>query len=360
MMTLLAKRILWKSAVLALFVGLLAARAGAAPYSQSTVIPGLSFDWSSHRSLASDNDNWPITWADDDHQYSSWGDGPGFGSSRASLGVARIAGDSPDSFSGANIWTGDGKSYGIISVGGVLYMWVSPGSDGTNYEEARLYRSTNHGSSWSQADWAFTKQDGLILPTFLQFGKDYAGARDNYVYVYANHYKGASSLQVQKPGEIALLRVPKTAIMDRSQYEFYAGTDGGGNPLWTKTLSSRKPVFNDSNGVGWCTSGALYNAGLKRYLLITEFDATVQGNLAVFEAPAPWGPWRTVYYGNVSRPTFFANFSQKWMSTDGRDFVLVFTGTGEYDSWNTVRGRFSGGSPPDTAAPLSPVGVQVR
>ena len=25
------------------------------------------------------SDNWPITWADDGHQYTSWGDGCGFG-----------------------------------------------------------------------------------------------------------------------------------------------------------------------------------------------------------------------------------------------------------------------------------------
>jgi hypothetical protein len=331
-----------------------------APYPVSAAVPGLSFNWSAHVQLADDNDNWPITWADDDNQYTSWGDGPGFGSSRASLGVARIGGSSPESFTGSNVWTGNGKSYGIISIAGALYMWVSPGSDGTNYEEARLYKSTNHGASWSQASWAFTKQDGLILPTFLQFGKDYSGARDAYVYVYANHYKGEESLRVQKPGEIALIRVPKTGIMDRSQYEFYSGTDSGGNPQWTATLSARKAVFNDPNGVGWCTGGALYNTGLKRYLLVTEYSTTAEGNLAVFEAPAPWGPWRTVYYGNIGRTTFYSNFSQKWMSADGRDFVLVFSGTGAYDSWNTVRGSFSGVPTADTSPPLPPVSLQVE
>jgi hypothetical protein len=340
----------------------IAGTAVAAPYAASTVIPGLVFEWSTHRQLASGSDNWPITWADDDQQYTSWGDGNGFGPSRTSLGVARIAGISPESFTGSNTWTGSGKAYGIISVDGVFYMWVSPGSDAENYNEARLHRSTDHGATWSPANWALTKQDGLILPTFLQFGKDYAGARDNYVYTYANHFQGSSSffLEVQKPGEISLLRVPKTEIMDRTKYEFYAGSDANGNPQWTKSLSQHKPVFQDTNGVGWCTGGALYNAGLKRYLLVTEYQATGAGNLAVFEASAPWGPWRTVYYGNIGRPTFFANFSQKWMSADGRDFVLVFTGVNDYDSWNTVRGSFSVTSSPDTSAPAPPVGLQAR
>ncbi|HJX09709.1 MAG TPA: hypothetical protein VJ733_04335 [Candidatus Binatia bacterium] len=31
------------------------------------------------RNLAPYSDNWCITWADNDHQYTSWGDGGGFG-----------------------------------------------------------------------------------------------------------------------------------------------------------------------------------------------------------------------------------------------------------------------------------------
>jgi hypothetical protein len=45
--------------------------------------------------------------------------------------------------------------------------------------------------------------------------------------------------------------------------------------------------------------------------------------------------------------TFFWNFSNKWLSTDGLDFTLIFTGTGANDSWNTIRGRF-------TLAPTTP------
>ncbi len=333
-----------------------------APYPNSSVISGISFDWSTHQRMAEGSDNWPLTWADDDHQYASWGDGGGFGSGDAGLGVARIEGSSSN-YRGYNLysvprgWDG-GKSYGILSVGGVLYMWVSPGSDGTNFEEARLHVSSDHGSSWTKADWAFTKSDGIILPTFLQFGKDYAGARDNYVYTYANHYKGTGSLRVQIPGEIALIRVPKTSILDRSQYEFFAGVGATGNPQWTKTLSARKPVFTNPDGVGWCTSGVLYNVALGRYLLATDYSTT-DGNLAVFEGPEPWGPWRTVYYGNLGRSSFYANFSQKWMSSDGRGFVLIFTGTGDYDSWNTVRGVFTSPSQ-DAVSPAAPLNLKVR
>lgn len=39
-----------------------------------------------------------------------------------------------------------------------------------------------------------------------------------------------------------------------------------------------------------------YNAGLKRYLLITEHTETHRGNMGIFDAPHPWGPWTTVCY----------------------------------------------------------------
>jgi hypothetical protein len=260
-----------------------------------------------------------------------------------------------------NVWGGKdaenpagfgGKSYGILSLAGVLYMWVSPGSDATNYEEAKLYQSANRGASWTAADWSFKKSDGLILPTFLQFGKSYQGSRDGFVYIYANHFKRRlkslfkDRLRVHQPGAIALMRVPAASILDRQRYEFFAGLDQAGNPNWTKDLPARKAVFEDQNGVGWNTSVS-YNAGLRRYFLITEHDASMRGNIGIFDAPEPWGPWTTVLYSSafgepqVEPTAFFWNFSNKWTSKDGKQFTLVFTGRKGNDSWNTVRGAFA-------------------
>jgi hypothetical protein len=329
-----------------------------APYPASREIVGITFDWDTHDRRAPGSDNWPITWAADGHQYTSWGDGGGFGGDnsdgRVSLGVARVEGDAT-SYTGHNVWGGkdaenvatfDGKSYGIISVDGTLYMWRSPGSGPTGYTRATVYRSGDQGMSWTPADWDFLQSDGLINPTFLQYGRDYAGARDSFVYMYANELKDPSDLKVQLPGEIALLRVPQNAIMDRSQYEFFAGLDSLGAPTWTTDLTRRRPVFqNHTGGVGW-NSSASYNPGVGRYFLITEHTATSAGNIGIFDAPEPWGPWTTVLYQSgfggpaIQASTFFWNFSNKWSSVGGRDFVLVFTGVGRNDSWNSVRGSF--------------------
>jgi hypothetical protein len=327
------------------------------PYKHSNIIDSIVFDWSSHIKLAPGSDNWPITWADDGHQYTSWGDGGGFDGNnsdgRVSLGVARIEG-AADSYSGINVWGGKnsqhssqfgGKSYGIISINGVLYKWVSPGSNEQAYIESRLYVSKDHAATWTPADWAFDRADGLVNPTFCQYGKDYQGARDDYVYIYANHIKDSSALDVQRPGETALMRVPEASLLNRSEYEYYTGLDKNQLPLWSKNLNEHKLVFKDANGVGWNLSVS-YNAGLKRYLLMTEHAQSFEANIGIFDAPEPWGPWSTVYYGkfggesDIEPSTFFYNFSNKWLSSDGLQFTMVVTGIGGNDAWNTVSGEF--------------------
>ena len=122
------------------------------------------------------------------------------------------------------------------------------------------------------------------MPTFVQFGQDYAGARDQYVYLYAIRLKDSSDLKVQKPGEIDLFRVDKDHLMQQGAYEFFAGLDGQGNATWTSNLSARSPVFQDAAGVGWNVSVS-YNEGIGRYLLCTEHQASFQGSLGIFDAP---------------------------------------------------------------------------
>ncbi|HQK93126.1 MAG TPA: hypothetical protein PLD23_06455 [Armatimonadota bacterium] len=356
--------------LLRLLTGPLALAPTDAPYPPSPVIAGVSFDWATHQRAAPGSDNWPLTWADDGHQYTAWGDGGGFGGTnsegRVSLGVARIEGDF-EGHRGINLWGGrgneernsptfPGKSYGILCVGGVLTMWVGMFEpDADPWRDVRLAVSRDHGFSWQLADWVLTREDGVMLPTMCQFGQDYAGARDEYVYHYWPRYRSAHGpdgysdkvpwIVVQRPGAIDLARVHRDRILDRGAYEFFAGVDDHGAPHWTRDLSAREPVFEDPNGVGWCVSVS-HNAGLQRYLLCTEHTETHRGKLGIFDAPEPWGPWTTVAYedawgeGHVPVNTFYWNFANRWLSDDGRRFVMTFTGRQENDSWNALRGAF--------------------
>lgn len=329
-----------------------------APYPKSTFIKGIEFDWDSRIRLGDGSDNWPLTWADDDNQYTSFGDGGGFGGSnydgRASFGFARVEG-TKDNFKGINVWGGKdaenpvqfgGKCWGIICIDGTIYMWRSGAGSDDCYAFHRLYKSNNYCATWEDTGvefhiGSFKNSYGIFVPTFLQFGKDYSGARDNYVYIYAPDVK-ITEWALQQPGEISLLRVPKDKLEQRDKYEFYCGLDKDNNPTWTADGDLRKPVFSDPNGV--MRTSAIYNPGLKRYFLITQHTKRNYG-WGIYEAPEPWGPWSTVLYVDEFSPyecklISYMNFSPKWWGDNGKSFVLNFTGREYCDAWNTIEGKF--------------------
>jgi len=335
--------LIWSSSLLA-----------AAPYPPSPLITGINWDFNSKTRAAPGSDLWPITWADDNKLYTSWGDGGGFGGTnslgRVTIGVASIAG-TPENLSPSNVFGGantaatatfDGKSNGILSVNGTLYLGVV---EEGGWLRLKIGRSTDHGNTWtfnssdwsSNAGWDFAEPDGAFSDiTFLQFGKDYQGARDNYVYVYSQDKRASSTRH-----DVAMFRVPKAQIMNKSAYEYFSGLDATNSPTWTTDINLRKPVFSDPNTVGWGTR-VDYNPVLKRYFL-TTWHAN-DGSWGLFDAPEPWGPWTTVaYYSQWIDANFKFGFSfpQKWLSADGKSFVMVFSGAGGgWDSWNTIRGTF--------------------
>src|SRR5262249_42894693 len=88
---------------------------GAAPYPPSKAIRGIA--WAPRETIrrkAKGSDNWPLTWADDDHQYTAYGDGQGFEPfvpKKLGLGFARVEGDPPD-FKGVNVPSPTGEQSG--------------------------------------------------------------------------------------------------------------------------------------------------------------------------------------------------------------------------------------------------------
>lgn len=310
-------------------------KSNAAPYPPSRVITGI--EWAAKETIvrkAKGSDNWSMTWGDDDHLYTAYGDGNGFETfvpEKLGLGLARIEG-SPDKFSGFNIRAAtienkgqgkDGKkASGMLMVEGVLYMWTR------NAGNSQLAWSKDHGKTWEWGDWRFTT--GFGCPTFLNFGKNYTSARDEYVYVYSHDADSA----YQPADRMTLARVPKGKIGDRDAYEFYRNVDSQGQPIWSKAIAERGPVFKH---VGRCyRSNVTYNAGLKRYLWVQilwgtegkKVDTRFEGGFAIFDAPEPWGPWTTVYYTEKwdVGPGESASFPTKWMSADGKTLHLVFSG----------------------------------
>lgn len=305
-----------------------------APHPLSPVIKGIT--WAPRQTivrLAPGSDNWPLTWADDGDLYGAYGDGNGFDPftpEKLGLGLARISGGPADP-KGLNLrspraeQSGQGrngmKASGLLMADGVLYMWAR------NAANARLAWSRDRGRTWAWAGWKFTTSFGC--PTFLNFGKDYAGARDRFVYVCSPDTDSA-----YEPGDrMVLARVPKDRLTDREAYEFFADLDARETPRWNPDIAGRGAVFAHP---GRCyRSGISYDAGLRRYLWYQVLPESrdprgprFQGGFGIYDAPEPWGPWTTVSFTNDwdVGPGDTGSFPTKWMSADGRTLHLVFSG----------------------------------
>ena len=289
------------------------------PYAQSPVIKGVTFGpEEAIVRRAIDSDNWPITWGDDDAQYTSYGDGKGFEpfvEKKLSMGFAKIIGG-PADFKATNLRTetgertGDGakglKASGILMVDKVLYLWVR------NAGNAQLAWSEDHGKTWQ---WGFKFETSFGSPTFLNFGKNYAGAKDNYVYTYSQDGPSA----YESSDALILARVPKDKVRDRQSWEFRSGE------AWTRNIAERKPIFTYPGHVQ--RADVLYNPHLQRYILALGYNH--RGGWGLFDAPDPWGPWTTAFHTDYwgLGQTHGYRLSAKWPDT------LIFSGIAPNDAF---------------------------
>jgi len=319
------------------------------PYSASPVIKHVSWDFDGLIRKAPGSDLWPVTWASDGNLYLSWGDGGGFGGTnsdgRTSLGFARIEG-TPEDFRAVNVWGGKisehpaqfkGKSAGMISVDGTLYSFINLQNRPWPHPDVTIVWSEDLGQTWQRAPWVFTGSSGDFRPgTFLNFGRDNAGARDEYVYFYGH--------TIGDDNNVFMGRVPKVRLKHKSAYEFYVGSDEQRQPVWSLRTEKRRPCFHDPNRVHGFS--VIYNEPLGRYLA-----SSAHGNVArlgIFDATEPWGPWTTVAYHDQwagyedkKGQALIYSFPTAWISHDGKTLWMIYSANyppdRALDSFNLVK-----------------------
>ena len=324
-----AKSDFWGPVYRLLFEPLMEAVAVRAPYPPSPVIRRATFGTEIRRG-AIDSDNWPMTWGDDDAQYTSYGDGSGFDppvEKKLGMGFARILGG-PDDYKALNLRsdgerTGNGanspKASGILMVDGVLYLWVR------NVGNAQLAWSRDRGRTWQ---WGFKMETSFGSPAFLNFGRNYAGARDGFVYTYSQDGPSA----YESDNGLVLARAPRDRLRERTAWEFFQGLDAAGHPLWTADIGRRGPVF--SYPANCSRVDAVYDAGIGRYLMALAYDHT--GGWGLFDAPEPWGPWTTILHRQWDVPaTHGYRLPARWITADGLTLTLVFSGIKPNDAFCT-------------------------
>jgi hypothetical protein len=308
----------------------------AQPYPYSEVITDIIFGDPEKLTERRAGDNWPVTWAENGHLYSAWGDGQGPdhpNGTRVSMGWVRVEGNPPevkiiDTYSPQKE-TGSGRSghkaSGMLMIDGVIYMWIR--NDNKSGEHSRLWWSTDEAVTWNQANWNFPE---FGYTTFINFGQNYEGARDNYVYSVSPDTLDA----YVNADDFILMRVPKSEITERSRYEFFSGFDNNGNPSWSYKISERKSVFHHPERCN--RSSISYNAALDRFIWWQGVCFSPDGEdtrfnpapLGIYEAPEPWGPWRTVSYDeSFESPGETGCFPTKWMGTvnDSKQIIYMLT-----------------------------------
>ncbi len=292
------------------------------PFEQSEQFSGVYFTGRHHD--RNYGDTWYPSWAADGNLYSPWTDGTTEGAGSWSIGLgettgqAVMIGDDPQKLLVKNTAppqkAGPKPYAGRYPCGSLVYngVWyygtycLGPAAevehDGFKYNWPVMgpmpgFRtSTDYGKTWTPSPLSpekplfpepakFMGPLKMGAPHFVDFGKNMQHSPDGKAYLvgmgaeendpqprYANLSWGSAD-------QLYLARVtPSIAnINDLKQYEFFAGHDAAGKPLWTADFAKIKPLLDWNNNLGVAT--ITYDAPLKKYLMcVTDGWPTVREN----------------------------------------------------------------------------------
>jgi hypothetical protein len=340
-----------------------------------------------------DGDNWHMSWAKNDKQYvglcdgSGWNGLPGYTGKVYNSNMYLINGQAPThSFETVPGYPAlesfpptaeRPKSYsryygfGILALDHYIYHFMSTpkepfGAPNNAFVGVKLIYSADDGQKWQNQDgapirweeWDERTPDNMLffkepdecfsLLTVLQMGQNYADNTDGYVYIYSPNGSVDG-----KMNQLALARVPKSHILQRSHYEYFVSTNPDGTAQWRSDIHARGIVHTFPKGwVNWAIGGhhgghpyawqpsVVYNRALNSYMMFNWGIGVGQDGdwfekpsyLGFWTAPKPWGPWTQVHEDTAWTPgddqnarCYQPQISPKWISEDGKSFWMVWT-----------------------------------
>ena len=314
------------------------------PIMNVEVEDGVSYRLMHHRFPQFTGDLWPCAWGEDDRLYTANGDGFGFSKLYKDIVFnivdgwpPEMTGSSPPGALGNNIaglWGPDILQYnrkptGLTCVEGDLYLFfqnLKTGFSDNPFGEASngsISVSRDKGLTW------FYDTSGPMFPDhifttgfFLDYGKCNQQAKDEYVYIYGLDYNWRFSNDFDQT-KLFLARVSKEAILDRSQWEFFTGSEEEA-PLWSFAIEEKVPVLLDETlyrdkRSGISQGSVVFIPQLNRYL----FSSRAEYEWIFYEAPKPWGLWTKITIREWSRWTedyhggYPAIIPSKFLDEDG-------------------------------------------
>ena len=237
--------------------------------------------------------------------------------------------------------------HGMTQFGPTIYNWPWLGpfvGFRTSADAGKTWTETPHtplkpifGESGM---WGYPVKIGS--PHFVDFGKELEHSPDGKAYLvahgaeYPDPQPRFENLSWITGDQVYLLRVSPSleAMNDASQYEFYAGKDADGRPLWTREFKRIQPLAAWNNHMGCVTM--TYHAPLKKYLMcVTDGGNTcARMHTYILESDAITGPWRmAVYLRNFGEQSYFVNIPSKFIGKDGRADWLCYSANFATD-WN--------------------------
>ena len=297
------------------------------------------------------------------------------------LGFACISGDDPMKLvlkktsvieETADYAPGPLGRYGctVLPYKGVLYYGSSYRLIVNNHHFLRPFAgfniSTDGGIHWTRRSGALFPEAEypdikIGEPHFVDFGQEMKYSPDGKAYLVAfgadarlaaNRPKQtlAPTLPLENPDWnwadcVYLLRVthsPET-INDASKYEFYAGNDANGKPVWTRDFLRIKPVVEWADHMGQVA--VTYVPPLKKYIMCVTDGSNYGGpfNAYFLESSELTGPWRMVtYWGAFGKQAYQVHIPSHFIGTTVKN--------GSLTAWICYAANFSGdqADPPDS------------
>ena len=229
----------------------------------------------------------------------------------------------------------------------MCHRWVNSKGENITFEMGPFIgfrTSTDKGISWTESNRnennPLFPEKGRCMgekpikigsPHFVDFGKNMQYSPDGYAYLVGHGTDKMDGIANWSTGDaVYLTRVkPSIETMNYTQaYEYFAGYDATGKPVWSKSFSEIKPLINWPAHCG--IVNMTYNPNINKYLCficVGNYDGgggTYDTWIA--EADNVWGPFRKVcYLEKFGQQAYFVCMPSKFISAQGNKFVLFYS-----------------------------------